>query len=127
MPTVPAYTLERIKCFYLINTNFRRPKTRSYDVIPPSSSSYSSFSIGSTVRCGFWPIENFHPFLPICHQLSPSFHSQHLKISFCFFFPANRGYVFKHNHITCNDHTDTRNKDLTKKLVLHINSLSGRL
>ena len=31
------------------------------------------------------------PFCPICHQLSPSSHSQHLKISFCFLFQSFPG------------------------------------
>jgi hypothetical protein len=31
------------------------------------------------------------PFCPVCHQLSPSFHSQHLKISFYFFSPSFPG------------------------------------
>jgi len=30
----------------------------------------------------------FFHFFPICHQLSPSSHSQHLKISFYFLFPS---------------------------------------
>jgi len=30
-------------------------------------------------------------FFPICHQLSPSSHSQHLKISFYFLFPSFPG------------------------------------
>ena len=33
---------------------------------------------------------SFH-FFPICHQLSPSSHFQHLKISFCFIFPSSPG------------------------------------
>jgi len=33
---------------------------------------------------------SFH-FFPICHQFSPSSHSQHLKISFCFLFPSFTG------------------------------------
>ena len=33
---------------------------------------------------------SFH-FFPICHQLSPSSHSQHLKISFYFLFPSLSG------------------------------------
>ena len=33
---------------------------------------------------------SFH-FFPICHQLSPSSHSQHLKISFYFLFPSFSG------------------------------------
>ena len=31
---------------------------------------------------------NVLPFSPICHQLSPSSHFLHLKISFCFLFPC---------------------------------------
>ena len=36
---------------------------------------------------GFGLSNNVLPFFPICHQLSPSSHSQHLKISFYFLFP----------------------------------------
>jgi len=35
--------------------------------------------------------KNVLPFCPICHQLSPSSHSQHLKISFYFFSPSFPG------------------------------------
>ena len=34
---------------------------------------------------------NVLPFFPICHQLSPSSHTQHLKISFYFLFPSFPG------------------------------------
>jgi len=34
---------------------------------------------------------NIPPFCPICHQLSPSSHYQHLKISFYFFSPSFPG------------------------------------
>ena len=34
---------------------------------------------------------SFH-FFPICHQLAPSSHSQHLKISFYFLFPSFPGF-----------------------------------
>jgi len=37
---------------------------------------------------GFGLSKNVPPFCPICHQLSPSSHSQHLKISFYFFCPS---------------------------------------
>ena len=37
---------------------------------------------------GFGLLNNVLPFFPICHQLSPSSHSQHLKISFYFLFPS---------------------------------------
>ena len=36
---------------------------------------------------GFGLSKNVLPFFPICHQLSPSSHSQHLKVSFYFLFP----------------------------------------
>jgi len=37
---------------------------------------------------GFGLSNNTLPFFPIYHQLSPSAHSQHLKISFYFLFPS---------------------------------------
>ena len=37
---------------------------------------------------GFGLSNNVLPFFPICHQLSPSSHSQYLKISFYFLFPS---------------------------------------
>ena len=37
---------------------------------------------------GFGLSKNVFPFFPICHQLSPSSHSQHLKISFYFLIPS---------------------------------------
>ena len=37
---------------------------------------------------GFGLSNNVLPFSPICHQLSPASHSQHLKISFYFHFPS---------------------------------------
>ena len=40
---------------------------------------------------GFGLSNNVLPFFPICHQLSPPSHSQHLKISFYFFFPSFPG------------------------------------
>jgi len=40
---------------------------------------------------GFSLSNDVLPLFPICHQLSPSSHSQHLKISFCFFFPSFPG------------------------------------
>ena len=40
---------------------------------------------------GFGLSNNVLPFLPICHQLSPSSHSEHLKISFHFLFPSFPG------------------------------------
>ena len=42
-----------------------------------------------TVRFGL--SNNVLPCFPICHQLSPSSHSQHLKISFYFLFPSFPG------------------------------------
>ena len=52
----------------------------------PSSSS----SIGATARCRLWPVEQC-PYILSCHQLSPSSHSQHKKISFHFFSPSFPG------------------------------------
>jgi hypothetical protein len=40
---------------------------------------------------GFGLSNNTFPFFPIYHQLSPSSHSQHLKISFYFFSPSFPG------------------------------------
>ena len=40
---------------------------------------------------GFGLSNNTSPFVPIYYQLSPSSHSQHLKISFHFFFPSFTG------------------------------------
>ena len=40
---------------------------------------------------GFGLSNNVLPFFPICHQLSTSSHSQHLKISFYFLFPSFPG------------------------------------
>jgi len=40
---------------------------------------------------GFGLSNNVPPFCPICHKLSPSYHSQHLKISFYFFSPSFPG------------------------------------
>ena len=37
---------------------------------------------------GFDLSSNVLPFFPICHQLSPSSHTQHLKNSFYFLFPS---------------------------------------
>ena len=62
-----------------------------------SSSSYSSSyyssssSVGATAHCGLGLSKNTSPFFPIYHQLSPSSHSQHLKISFYFFSPSFPG------------------------------------
>ena len=46
-------------------------------------------ALQSTV--GFGLLNNILPFLSIHHQLSPSSHSQHLKISFYFLFPSFPG------------------------------------
>ena len=40
---------------------------------------------------GFGLSNNVPPFCPTCHKLSPSYHSQHLKISFYFFSPSFPG------------------------------------
>jgi len=41
---------------------------------------------------GFGLLNNISPFVPIYHQLSPSSHSQHFKISFRFFSPSFPGF-----------------------------------
>ena len=52
----------------------------------------TSSSIGTTAHCGLCPVEQCHSIFSIfCHQLSPSYHSQHLKISFYFLFPSFPG------------------------------------
>ena len=128
VPTLPAHNVERINCFYLINTNFCRPITRSYDVIPSSSSSSSSF-LGSTVRGGFWPVEKFSS---IFSYLSPTltyFSLLALEDLFLLLLSSLSWVCLltPSYNVQYNDRIDTRNKDLTKKLVLHIHSLSGRL
>ena len=64
---------------------------RDFPVIHSSSSSSSSSSsfsnISTTAHCGLWPVEQYSSIFLICHQLSPSSPSQHLKISFYFLFP----------------------------------------
>ena len=47
------------------------------------------FALQPTV--GFGLSNNVLPFFPFCHQLSPSSHSQHLKISLYFLFPSFPG------------------------------------
>jgi len=132
VPTLPAHNVERINCFYLINTNFCRPITRSYDVIPSSSSSSSSSSspfLGSTVRGGLWPVEKFSS---IFSYLSPTltyFSLLALEDLFLLLLSSLSWVCLltPSYNVQYNDRIDTRNKDLTKKLVLHIHSLSGRL
>ena len=52
---------------------------------------YYPSSIGTTARCGLWPVELYPSNFFIRHKLSPSSHSQHLKISFYFLFPSFPG------------------------------------
>jgi len=61
------------------------PSSQSIAVycIPTNHCFSSSSSFGATARCGLWPVEQC-PFFPIYHQLSPSSHAHHLKISFYF-------------------------------------------
>ena len=73
----------------LLREGFSLPWTHSY--FSSSSSSSSSSSIGTTAHCGLWPVEQCPSIFPICHQLSPSSHSQHLKISFYLLFPSFPG------------------------------------
>ena len=57
-----------------------------------SSSSPPSSSIGTTGHCGLWPVEQCPPIFSLSAiKLSPSSHSQHLKISFYFLFPSFLG------------------------------------
>ena len=48
---------------------------------------------------GFGLSNNVLPFFPICHQLSPLPHSQHLKISFYFLFPSFPGSSPSSRHV----------------------------
>ena len=71
------------------NINLCRWGTKSSEKIFAGKAELSFFfflplTLQPTV--GFGLSNNFLPFFPICHQLSPSFHSQHLKISFYFLF-----------------------------------------
>ena len=56
-----------------------------------SSSYFSSSSIGATAHWGLGLLNNVLPFFPVCHQFSPSSHSQHLKFSLYFLFPSFPG------------------------------------
>ena len=56
------------------------------DLLTSSAASSSYSSIGTTARCGLWPVAQ-HPFFFWSITLSPSSHSQHLKISFYALFP----------------------------------------
>ena len=77
---------------FLLNVGNHQNKTIIIIIISSSSSSsISSSSIGTTAHCGLWPVEQCPSIFPICHQLSPSSHSQHLKISFYFLFPSFLG------------------------------------
>ena len=49
------------------------------------------FPLALQTAMGFGLSNNTSPFVPIYHQLSPSSHSQHLKISFYFFSPSFPG------------------------------------
>ena len=56
------------------------------------SDTYYYHSVGATVRCGFWPVEQYPSiFFSVSRQLSPSSHSQHLNISFYFLVPSFPG------------------------------------
>ena len=56
-----------------------------------SSSSHLRLPSALQPSVGFGLSNNVLPFFPICHQLCPSSHSQHLKISFYFLFPSFPG------------------------------------
>ena len=49
------------------------------------------FPLALQPTVGFGLSNNVLPFFPMCHQLSPSSHFQHLKISFYFLFPSFLG------------------------------------
>ena len=61
----------------------------TFSILLNSSSSFLALALQPTV--GFGLSNNFLPFFPICHQLSPSSYSQHLMISFYFLFPSFPG------------------------------------
>ena len=54
-------------------------------------SSYLLLPLALQPTVGFGLSNNVLPFFPICHQLSPSSHSKHLKISLYFLFPSFLG------------------------------------
>jgi len=88
----------RYVCLYILTTvNIGQVKTHTH--YGASRSTYlSNRKIFKTYQLlllpltlqpavGFGLYNNTSPLVPIYHQLSPSSHSQHLKISFYFFFP----------------------------------------
>jgi len=60
---------------------------------------YTLLPLALQPAVGFGLSNNTSPFVPICHQLSPSSHSQHLKISFCFFFSPSFPRVTLHKSL----------------------------
>ena len=80
---------------WLIKTDSQPPPINAFVPTGPSllNRSYPllllPLALQPTVDFGL--SNNVLPFVPICHQLSPSSHSQHLKISFYFLFPSFPG------------------------------------
>ena len=66
-----------------------RRREKSFD--PNRSWTTDLLPLALQPTVGFGLLNNVLPFFPICHQLSPSSHSQHLKISFYFLFPSFTG------------------------------------
>ena len=66
---------------------FQKKKQRRF----LSLSVYLLLPLALQPTVGFGLSNNALPFFPICHQLSPSSHSQNLKISFYFLFPSFPG------------------------------------
>ena len=69
----------------------RSNRLKYFPTLSSSSSPSSSSSFALQPAVGFGLSNNTSPFFPIYHQLSPSYHSQNLKISFCFFSPSFAG------------------------------------
>jgi len=69
--------------------SFNYSKRESHSLCTPHTLLHLPLALQPIV--GFGLSNNVPPFCPICHQLSPSSHSQHLKISFYFFSPSFPG------------------------------------
>ena len=81
------------KCMYFYKkTNKKKTnKQTTFTWKCYSRKANSSSSVGATARCGLWPVEQYLSIFPVYHQLSPSSHSQNLKISFYCFSPSFPG------------------------------------
>jgi len=67
------------------------PSTQKWGSTGPLRGWYLLLPLALQLAAGFGLSNNTSPFFPICHQLSPSSHFQHLKISFYFFSPSFPG------------------------------------